>query len=160
MDIKDINNLLSNVTHIRNHYEEIAFLTGESFNIFKILKLSTNEVRHSAFIAELLNTKGSHGQKDKYLEIFLEQIKIEDFPFDTKSAEVKPEFHIGFINEDKTQGGRIDILIEDKNRKRIIIENKIYAGDQKNQLLRYNNFDESAFNVVSLRNKDKNSSLK
>jgi hypothetical protein len=144
MDIKDINNLLSNVTHIRKHYEEIAFLTGESFNIFKILKLSTNEVRHSAFIAELLNTKGSHGQKDKYLELFLKQIKLEDFPFDAISAEVKPEFSIGFINEDKTQGGRIDILIEDKNRKRIIIENKIYAGDQKNQLLRYNNFDESA----------------
>ena len=35
-------------------------------------------------------------------------------------------------------------MITDKHGKRIIIENKIYAGDQKNQLLRYYKFDPSA----------------
>lgn len=41
---------------------------GENFNMFKILGLSRNETKlHSAFLAELLNTKGSHGLKDKFL---------------------------------------------------------------------------------------------
>lgn len=34
-------------------------------------------------------------------------------------------------------------MISDRNQNRIIIENKIDAKDQKNQLLRYYNFDKS-----------------
>jgi hypothetical protein len=52
------------------------------------------------------------------------------------------EYDIGAISEDYKEGGRIDILIRDKNGKTIIIENKIYAGDQPWQLFRYNKFAE------------------
>jgi len=48
---------------------------------------------------------------------------------------------------EKTKGGRIDIYIE-SNNKYIFIENKIYAEDQENQLLRYRNYNLcSKFNV-------------
>lgn len=51
------------------------------------------------------------------------------------------EHYIGAVTE--TEGGRIDILIYNKTNK-VIIENKIFAGDQVNQLLRYYNYDKAA----------------
>ena len=116
---------------------------GERFNIFEILGLQTSEVRlHSAIIAELLNPEGNHGLGDKFLKAFLEDVlsKQASFKMDTTSTKVKKEYPIGFITEDATEGGRIDLLLQDNNKQSIIIENKIYAEDQKCQLLRYNNF--------------------
>ncbi len=113
---------------------------GEYFNVFSILNLEANETRtHSAFIAELLNPKGGHGVGDAFLKAFLSILDLDNFDFDTVFAEVQVEYHIGFKNEDSTVGGRIDILITSKD-KAILIENKIYAGDQENQLIRYFNF--------------------
>ncbi len=120
---------------------------GEYFNIFSVLRLETKEVRlHSAFLAELLNPEGSHGLGKQFLELFLNMVvrksKEEPFDFETENAKVYVEYYIGVISEDKKSGGRIDILIEDDKDKgnAIIIENKINAGDQEYQLLRYNNF--------------------
>jgi hypothetical protein len=126
---------------------------GEYFNVFDVLKLSRNEVRfHSAFIAELLNPSGSHGLGDKFLKAFIEIIfgnrdqkfSGNDFMkvFDTKSATVEVEHDIGLISENEEEGGRIDIFLEDANNHAIIIENKIDACDQHNQLIRYGNYAE------------------
>jgi DNA-binding sugar fermentation-stimulating protein len=52
------------------------------------------------------------------------------FILDIDNITTSVEKYIGFTNDDKTEGGRIDILIEDKNKKTIIIENKIYAFEQ------------------------------
>ena len=155
-ELKDVQNLLTQVSIISEKYDAIAKLTGENFNIFKILKMETREVKtHSAFLAELLNPKGSHEQGDVFLKLFIEEVnegktskpditynpKFDITDFDTKSAEAFVEFHVGQVSD--TEGGRIDILIT-SNKGKIIIENKIYAGDQRNQLVRYNNFDEKA----------------
>ena len=59
--------------------------------------------------------------------------------FNTKNAEVTLEASIGTTNKMMTEGGRIDLLIKSGN-KVIVIENKIYADDQKNQMKRYQNF--------------------
>lgn len=114
---------------------------GEYFNIFSILGLQTNEVRtHSAFVAELLNPHGTHGMKDIYLKLFLKNIDcLKDYAFTTKSAHVSIEESVGLINQDGTEGGRIDIIIR-SGKKAIIIENKINAGDQGNQIVRYSNY--------------------
>lgn len=120
---------------------------GELFNVFNILNLSTNETRtHSAFLAELLRPDGSHGMQDTFLKLFLESVtSLQDFDFKTENAKVAVEYSVGLINEDATEGGRLDILITSENseKKAIIIENKIYAEDQKNQLVRYDNFAKS-----------------
>lgn len=117
---------------------------GENFNIFSVLGLSTSEVRlHSAFLTELLNPNGNHGLGDKFLKSFFDTIvkRVEpNFEFETKSAIANSEFYIGSISEDYTEGGRIDILIQDKNNHAIVIENKIFAGDQEKQLIRYQNY--------------------
>lgn len=114
-----------------------------SYNILKTLKLETDETKlHSAFIAHLLDPEGSHKQKDKdFLKLFLETIcnfEKNDKRFNEK-IHVGVEYSIGKINKEKTEGGRIDILIKGESFI-IVIENKIYAEDQQNQLLRYHNY--------------------
>jgi len=138
MEINSVRNLLNQVRAINNHYTKINELSGENFNVFRILKLETSEVRmHSSFIAELLNPKGSHGQKDIFLKLFIDNFCFKGNNIDTLSCKIEIEKHTGKINSDRTEGGRIDILITDKYQNQIIIENKIYAGDQHNQILRY-----------------------
>ena len=114
---------------------------GDTFNVFSILGLQSYEVRtHSAFIGELLSPTGSHGCNDKLLAAFLKSVPaLADFVFNTKNAEVTLEASIGTTNKTMTEGGRIDLLIKSGN-KVIVIENKIYADDLKNQMKRYQNF--------------------
>lgn len=115
---------------------------GESFNLFKSLNQSTSELIHSRIIAELLNPKGSHGKGAFFLNRFMSLYDFE-FTFDIESVSVFTEFDIGPISKNYTSGGRIDILITDANNHALIIENKIYATDQKKQLLRYANYAKS-----------------
>ncbi len=152
MDDNTLINLLSQVSVINKKYKEIFEKTGENFNIFNILRIEAEEVQtHSRFLCELLNPNGSHGKGELFLNLFLEDqkkdnsIENENFVeklqnFNTNNCTVKPEVNIGFKNKEQTEGGRIDILIKESNSdKAIIIENKIFAGDQLNQLIRYNN---------------------
>lgn len=125
-----------------------AFRRGECYNVFNVLGVDNMELSHSAFLAALLDPDGSHGMQDAFLKAFIDTIahggtKPE---LDTAHAKVYTEYNIGNITE--TTGGRIDILITDRSETgsgkdsghAIIIENKIWAADQPNQLVRYNNF--------------------
>ncbi len=86
-----------------------------------------------------MNPKGIHGLDSIFLQLFVEELNLNDF--DYKSATVKVELSIGEVTD--IEGGRIDIDICDKNGYHIIIENKIYAKDQENQLIRYFNYGKS-----------------
>lgn len=125
-----------------------AFRRGECYNVFNVLGVDNMELSHSAFLAALLNPDGSHGMQDAFLKAFIDTIAHGGTrpELDTAHAKVYTEYNIGNITE--TTGGRIDILITDRsdtgNGKAgghaIIIENKIWAADQPNQLVRYHNF--------------------
>lgn len=137
--MKDIQNLLNQISIINKKNEEIIEASGGRFNMFGVLGVDHYENTHSAIICEFLNPKGSHGLKDQFLKAFVEHYIKEhensiDFfcRFETRTAKAQTEF--------PTQDGRIDILIEDNNGHAIIIENKIYAIDQWEQLSRYNKF--------------------
>ena len=164
--MKELETLLKKVRQITDKYEEIAYLKGENFNLFNILDRRSDEVKsHSAMLAELINPKGSHGMKDKFLKLFIEMLNGKFDPnihynqnndFKCISLEnredTKPlvEFYIGDISEDKTEGGRIDLLLTNKDYN-ICIENKIYAKDQYFQLRRYYNYlnkDTSKNNIL------------
>lgn len=145
MELNTFQTLLTQVKTLNDHYAKINELSGENFNIFKILKMESSEVRlHSAFLAELLNPAGTHGKGDLFLRLFIQLVCSSTLVFDTLTARVDVEKHTGFITNDGTEGGRIDIIITDKFNKHIIIENKIYAGDQVNQLVRYYNYSPEA----------------
>jgi len=130
--MKDLQNLLNQVAIITKKNAEFLDATGSRFNIFRITGVNHLENKHSAILAALLNPKGTHGLKEKFLKAFCDGIvlKEEIKGFDFESAVVKTE-------SPTDDGGRIDILIEDKNRFAIVIENKIYANDQDSQLKRY-----------------------
>lgn len=119
---------------------------GEWFNVFNVLGVSTDEVRtHSAFIAELLNPQGSHGCGDEFLKAFIKVIpSLNGFDIETIKAKTQVEISIGQIDKDYAEGGRLDIIVHTDTHA-IIIENKIYAGDQYNQLLRYYKYAESRY---------------
>jgi len=168
INIHDIKNVLTQVGTIKQKYDQIAEITGEKFNVFSILGLQDREVRlHSALLNELLNPNGKHGQKDLFLKLFIDvvnqnleenteikrkgnisNIKIKDFK--TKEAHSDVEIHVGFINNKTSEGGYIDILIDDNNKHGIIIENKIWAGDQEKQLFRYHNHGIKTFSSFHL----------
>ena len=139
--------MLNAVSKLYNREKQVELRKrkeGEYFNIFNTLGLRTEEVRlHSAFIAELLNPKGSHGLEHRFLQAFLETIGVSvDYLDFHRCSENMVERVIGPVTD--TEGGRIDIIIEDGSHA-IIIENKIYANDQKNQMLRYNNYGRKEF---------------
>lgn len=136
----DIKNLLNRIQDINKKYEQFAKLSGENFNVFSVLGLSSSENHYSLFIAELLSPKGSHGQGDLYLRLFINQLGLNS---DFTNIEVIAEHDTGEVSTDYSEGGRIDIYIK-STPKNIIIENKIYAGDQPNQLYRYHVYDTNA----------------
>lgn len=120
---------------------------GELYNIFSIVGIELKEICHSAIIADLLNPKGIHGSGEIFLRAFCELIErneynfFKDKIFSLNNVVVKTEEYKGYKTENK--GGRVDIALHfttnNKERFDIIIENKIYAKDGENQLLRYKN---------------------
>lgn len=143
---------LNQVQLIQDKYNEIAEYTGEHYNVFDILGVRTNELSHSAIIGNLLNVNGKHAQKDTFLKMFLEEIKdkFEEegrknciSEFNTTKSSLKIEKHAGSVDIENNTGGRIDIIVNDGTNN-IIIENKIYADDQYQQLKRYYNHDRNA----------------
>lgn len=112
--------------------------TGGRFNMFRVCGVNHYEDTHSAILAELLNPQGSHGLKTKFLECFVAMMKVRDFS--CENARIHTQYDTG--------NGRLDILIEEDAKKRaLIIENKIYAGDQQEQLKRYNSFAENKYGI-------------
>lgn len=137
------------VNEDKQHRAE-AFRRGECYNVFNVLGVDNQELSHSAFLAALLNPHGSHGMQDAFLKAFIDTIahggtKPE---LDTAHAKVYTEYNIGPTTD--TTGGRIDILITDRSGHAIIIENKVWAADQPNQLLRYHNFAHEVYDKSTL----------
>ena len=138
--MNDIQNLLNQVAVISKKNDEILDASGGRFNMFRVCGVNHYENTHSAIIAEFLRPDGSHGLKETLLDCFVKMFcnDVLKQVFDCKNARVVTERSVGV-------DGRIDILIEDRNGHAIIIENKIYAGDQEKQLIRYGDFAEREY---------------
>lgn len=110
--------------------ERFADRLAPDFSIFDYLR--TDEMRLSRCIAGLLDPNGKHGQKEIFLESFLEKI---NWSGDTR---------VGSVNLERQANGqrRIDIYLQFQNGDIIGIENKPWAGDQENQLSDYAMFIE------------------
>jgi len=96
-----------------------------NYNLLTAVLSPSDEVRlHSRMIYSLLNPNGEHFQGTLFLEQFLKVLNIKDFDLNLGSCSVYKEYE------------NIDLYITD-GIKHIIIENKVHAGDQKNQIKRY-----------------------
>ena len=122
----EIEALLKNVKDLAIRQEEKSRSTGENFNVFKLCGVDHYENAHSDIIAEFLNPKGSHGCGSDFFQAFC---KITGLDFrNYENAEV--------IREHWTDEGRPDMLIR-AGKNKVVIENKIYANEQQDQLRRY-----------------------
>lgn len=135
-NVEKLLNEIGKLVVAQNERTKERYSHGELFNVFNILGLESNEVRlHSALLAELLRPNGMSGVGNAFQKAFLAILGLpENYIIDGK---VSVELSIGTTTD--TEGGRINIIMEDGNHA-IIIENKIYAQDQPAQLLRYTNF--------------------
>lgn len=121
--------LLEHLQGVIKFESERKKITAEDFNIFNILGISHMEVStHSRFISNLLDPCGSHYQGSIFLELFLKKIGIEGFDYANAYIE---------IEKSENKYGRFDIFITDGKDWTILIENKIYAGLQEEQLGKY-----------------------
>ena len=136
---EDVYKVYSNA---KQHEEEMKE-RGEKYSVFSALGVERSELIHSAFIKDLLDPKGMHGMKDTFLKSFLNHVGLgEDFLESTSVISIK-EMYIGVKTE--KSGGRVDIVLDDHKGCGVIIENKVDAGDQENQLLRYDNYAKKYF---------------
>lgn len=134
MDRQDVRGLLKEVfQHIEQRID-----SGEDYSVLETAIKGNEEMMHSSVIASLLDTRGAHGQKCRFLEIFLGCLPEQFKTFDPSCARTACERYIGKKTEDS--GGRVDICIENSSGQMIVIENKIFAGDQEHQILRYVEF--------------------
>ena len=137
----DFNHLLLEYKQFRDEAIDKAPFEAPSFNIFRLLGVTRDEVRtHSQFIAELLKPTGTHGQGALFLRNFIEECKLkyDTFPFIRSDLEQE---HWNAYTEEIVQEGRLDIkIVNPMLSSLIVIENKIDAPEQNRQLARYQEY--------------------
>lgn len=103
-------------------------------NIFSILGIERMEIRHSNFLAWLLDPEGTHGLGSLFLKRFLRDISLLDSPDSIN------EIGIHDANSRRVEVRRewrnIDILLIADDLA-ICIENKVDSSDSQKQLARY-----------------------
>ena len=144
LDIQQFFQEVASICALEQAQQEERNRKGENYNLFSILSIERYELKHSALIANLLDPKGSHGCGDAFLRAFFEiALKGTAYPFEKCTLPHSyTEYYTGPIAGDT--GGRIDILVKSSHYG-LIIENKIYAGDQDKQLTRYDNYGRETF---------------
>lgn len=117
----DVRNLLT----LAKHYKS-SLIVKEGYNLFKVLRSPSDEVRlHSRFLGDILNINGLHGLGVKPLKLLFQMLGVNPV-----NGNLNFDIHIEHKN--------IDLyLVNNTTKQAIIIENKIYALDQEQQLLRY-----------------------
>ena len=93
-------------------------------NIFRILKISKAEIRHSNFLAWLLHPNESHNLGDTFLKHFLLEISVDFDALNFQDIEIRREWR------------NIDLLII-SNEFIVCVENKVDSQEHSNQLIRY-----------------------
>ncbi|MFM2063540.1 MAG: hypothetical protein RLZZ507_3211 [Cyanobacteriota bacterium] len=114
------------------------------FNIFEAIGVVRQEIKHSHFLAFLLDPYQNHRLDDMFLKQFLKQVLLQtDNPTDSNDAKINPvDIDIADFKdaEVRREWQNIDILIHSPRNKLVCaIENKIDSGEHSNQLEKYKN---------------------
>lgn len=136
-DFSQLQGLLASVGILVKKNAEIKTLLGVDFNVFRIVGIDWKELAHSAFLANLLDPKGTHRLGKKFLQAFLDQIGRSEWGQLCETAAVRTE---QWTDKD----GRLDIVIQnDSPPWSVVIENKILAAEQEDQIARYQSWLDS-----------------
>jgi hypothetical protein len=136
------NNDKGKITELENlviHNPELERLEDllDRFNIFEAMGVVRQEVRHSDFLAFLLNPKQNHGLNDLFVKRFLQTT----LGFSEEDQSITPiDLDIWDLDgfEVRREWQSIDILLVDEAHQMVVaIENKVYSGEHDDQLKRY-----------------------
>lgn len=132
--------------------EELEELESKlaQFNIFEAIGVVRQEIRHSNFLAFLLNPSQNHRLDDIFLKRFLKRVLLDtDNPKNPNYANISPiDIDIADLTdaEVKREWQNIDILIQSPRHKLVCaIENKVDSGEHSNQLPRYREIVENEY---------------
>ena len=149
-------NILQRLDDLCAELDKIKSIENTKANIFDAVGMERQEVKHSAFIAWLLDPSKPHGIGNRFLAEFCRRLFVSD------SVSIQQRnlnaLALGgvrsiddlssFINDTKLEvfrervlvdsESRIDIYIESKSTKTaIVIENKVFTDNHDDQLYRY-----------------------
>lgn len=132
-----------------NDMEEIEDQLAEwldDTNIFQILKLSRTEIRHSNFLAYLLSPHESHQWQDKFFKVILKTVLEENANLngavDYFDLVLNDYSDLMIYREHQN----IDLLlVSEKNKVVMAIENKIGANESSHQLTKYQHYVDSHY---------------
>lgn len=112
--------------------------TAATFNIFQVLGVAHDEVNtHSALLAHLLDPHEDHAQGTLFLERFL-RFCAQQFPELAAPSHAIPLEGWTVKAEFNTAEGVLDLVVWSSRLGVLyVVENKIWAGEQPDQLLRY-----------------------
>lgn len=124
-----------------------AFLS--KFNPIKVMGMEQVEIRHSKILGWLLDPKGNHGLGDDFLTSFLAEAMRGETIQGLRSLDISSSSLVNAST--KIEWNRIDIFVECPDQQwAFIIENKIRAKQQKDQLTRYRNLVKERFPEYSV----------
>ncbi|MBI5758936.1 MAG: PD-(D/E)XK nuclease family protein [Planctomycetales bacterium] len=123
--------------------------TLRRFNIFDALGIARVEIRHSNFLAFILDPEESHGQGDLFLKAILMDL-LKKAP-----ADIRPLSPVELDGTDlrgveiKREWKNIDLVITcDDPKFAVVIENKVDSQEHSNQLSRYQRTMAEAYPTV------------
>lgn len=111
-------------------------------NIFQVLRISRAEIRHSNFLAWLLDPNGTHGLGKLFLVKSLRDIATSEQAKEIDVLEIE-DLNFNFV-EIRREWKNIDLLLIVDNLV-ICIENKIDSQDHSEQLARYREIINESF---------------
>jgi len=107
------------------------------FNIFEAVGMVWQEIRHSHFLAWLLNPAQSHGLGDSFLKALLMKTSTKACT-DKMISPVDVDLWDLTGTEVRREWKNIDLTLVDQSRKFVcVIENKVHSGEHDDQLGRY-----------------------
>jgi hypothetical protein len=98
------------------------------FNVFSLLGIGTEEVKHSRFLAWLLDADADHGQGNLFFKAFIRRCGLSIPPSDLGPYRVQTEF--------PWAESRVDIMVYQAGKFLIYLENKILAPEGFAQVAR------------------------
>jgi len=127
---------------VNNESLELLEAKLDEFNPFSILKIDAYENKHSYVLAWLLDPNGNHNFGEKILKKILSEIIVMN---EGKELEINvpwvnaSDFHDAIVYRESISN--IDILlVSEKSKFVLLIENKINAGESEGQLKKYLEF--------------------
>jgi len=118
------------VARAEKQQQELERTEATRFNVFEFIEPDENKL--SDILADLLNPSGSHGQKDTFLRLLIEQLGVGSRKMSLVGARVEREAPTHGILKFRR---RIDVLVNAGIL--VAIENKVDAAEQTDQIQDY-----------------------